>query len=347
VARKRPELDPRLAKRLLAWFDRRGRKLPWRTKGKRDPYRVWLTEIMLQQTAINAAIPYLRVFLKKWPNVAALARAKPESVLKAWAGLGYYARARNLHRAARIVARDLGGRFPETAAGLRALPGIGPYTASAIAAIAFGQREAAIDGNVLRVLARVLASHSPAPHFRQQAEAALKPIVPKQRAGDFAEALMDLGATVCRPKNPACPICPWQRSCCAFAQGRTTDYPMRPAKKAKPRKRTTVYWIEKDGAVLVRRRPDKGLLGGMLELPSSPWRDGNARRPFAADWKRIPGTVRHAFSHFELDLRIEAASVPTTPRMKGAFWMQKRRLLGAGFPSVMVKAIRKALAASP
>jgi len=334
-----------MARSLLAWFDRSGRKLPWRTRGRRDPYRVWLVEVMLQQTAVPAAVPYLRKFVKKWPDVQALARANLKSVLTEWAGLGYYARARNLHKTARIVAKDMGGRFPETAGELRALPGIGSYTAAAIAAIAFGKREAALDGNVLRVMARVLGTRSPLARLKAEAGKALVGIVPRKRPGDFAEALMDLGATVCRPRDPECPACPWRRHCRAFALQRVLDFPARPAKKPKPRKRATVYWIEKEGAVLVRRRPERGLLGGMLELPSSPWGNGRPRPPYPANWKKIPGTIEHAFSHFDLELRILKAEVSRAPQGADGFWMKKKRLLGAGFPSVMKKAIRKALAA--
>lgn len=343
MARKRRPLSPGAALKLLAWFGRRGRKLPWRTQGRRDPYRVWLAEIMLQQTTVPAVIPYLRRFLKKWPDVHALSRARPESVLKAWAGLGYYARARNLHKTARIVATDFNGRFPDTAAELETLPGIGPYTAGAIAAIAFGRREAAIDGNVLRVMARVLGTSSSMARLKAEAEAALLKILPRERTGDFAEALMDLGATVCTPKAPACPACPWRGDCRAYALGKPEVFPVRAAKKPRPRKRATIFWIERAGSVLVRRRPSKGLLGGMLELPSTPWGDGKGRPPFGAEWKRRAGTVRHTFTHFELELEIQSAKVARAPRIAGGYWMKKSRLLAAGFPTVMKKVIRKAL----
>ena len=343
MARKGLPLQPRLAASLLAWFDRRGRKLPWRTRGRRDPYRVWLAEIMLQQTTVAAVVPYFRRFLKKWPHVQALASAKSASVLKEWAGLGYYARARNLHKTARMVARNFGGRFPETREGLQALPGIGPYTAAAIAAIAFGKREAAIDANALRVMARLLGCRSRGTRLRREAEKSLAGMLPDKRLGDFAEALMDLVATVCAPRAPRCPACPWRAACRAYALGRTRDFPVRRLKKPRPRRRATMYWIEKSGSVLVRRRPEHGLLGGMLELPSSRWGNGRARPPFPARWKRLPGKLRHTFSHFELEFAILAAKTSGTPPVAGGYWMKKKRLLSAGFPSVMKKAIRKAL----
>lgn len=333
-----------LSRKLLRWFGRHRRTLPWRTKGKRDPYKVWLSEVMLQQTTVVAVIPYLERFLARWPDVHSLAAANLDDVLKEWAGLGYYARARNLHKTATIIVGDKSGRFPGSAAGLARLPGIGPYTARAIAAIAFGERTLPLDGNAIRVLARVFGIRRPLPRARREIEKRSAGLVPEGRPGDFAEALMDLGATVCTPKRPKCPVCPLKADCAAAATGRPEDFPARAARRERPKRQATVFWVEQQGRVLVRRRPPSGLLGGMLELPSTDWKTGKGRPPLKANWRRLPGTVHHTFTHFDLELAVRKARLEGAPRGAEGFWLPKQTLLGEAFPTVMKKVIRKALA---
>lgn len=333
----------RLAQSLLTWFALHGRPLPWRTQGRRDPYKVWLSEIMLQQTTVASATPYFHRFLKKWPDIHALARARRDSVLRAWAGLGYYARARNLHLTAQIISRKKNGVFPVTRVDLQALPGIGPYTASAIAAIAFKKCEVAIDGNVLRVMSRFLADSSSGKQLSKGVQNFLETIIPRQQPGDFCEALMDLGATVCRPKNPNCQICPWNGQCKAFLSKQIDFFPFRNKKKIRPLRRMTVYWIEKDDLVLVRRRQDKGLFGGMLELPCQMVTSAKIRHPISVQWERVPGAIAHTLSHCDLELRLLRAYVHSIPQNINGFWLKKSHLLDHAFPSAMKKIIKKAL----
>ncbi|MBC6440939.1 MAG: A/G-specific adenine glycosylase [Rhodospirillales bacterium] len=309
--------DDDLTGSLLDWYDRHRRDLPWRARpGEQpDPYRVWLSEIMLQQTTVQAVISYFLRFLERWPTVTALAAAERDAVMAAWAGLGYYARARRLHDCARIVAGELGGRFPDTEKGLRDLPGIGAYTAGAIAAIAFDRQAAAVDGNVERVIARLDAITEPLPAAGKRIRSRAEALVPVDRPGDFAQALMDLGATVCTPRNPACGICPWGDSCEGHRSGSAGDLPVPAPKKARPHRHGLVFWLERpDGAVLLRTRPDEGLLGGMLEVPSTPWRnmawsldEALTHAPAARHWVLLPDVVRHGFTHFTLDLQVAAA----------------------------------------
>ena len=262
---------------LLAWYDRHARKLPWRVGPKErargvqpDPYRVWLSEIMLQQTTVAAVKPYFDAFIARWPDVAALATAPREEVMKTWAGLGYYARARNLHACAEAVMRDHGGRFPETAAGLKALPGIGEYTAAAVAAIAFDEPVAVVDGNIERVIARLFAIDTPLPAAKKEIRARQQEMTPQARAGDYAQAMMDLGAAICTPKRPACALCPLVEACVAHARGEEETYPVKAEKAVRPTRHGLAFVaIRADGAVLLRRRPDKGLLGGMAEVPEA------------------------------------------------------------------------------
>lgn len=336
-----------LPARLLAWYDRHRRALPWRARPGEtpDPYRVWLSEIMLQQTTVATVGPYFARFLARWPDVAALARAPLDDVLHAWQGLGYYARARNLHACARDVAAG-GGRFPDTEPGLRALPGIGAYTAAAIAAIAFGRQASAIDGNAERVIARLAAVKTPLPEAKPQLRALAATLTPIARPGDYAQALMDLGATVCTPRKPKCPLCPWRAACRARALGIAESLPRRRAKPAKPRRYGVVFWVRgAGGGVLLRRRPEKGLLGGMMEVPStawrvSPWRDAEAARaaPFRARWRPVAGVVMHSFTHFDLALRILMASVPGRPGRHG-IWVAPGRFKDYALPTVMKKVI--------
>jgi A/G-specific adenine glycosylase len=349
-------LKPRpLARRLLAWWDASRRDLPWRAAPGEtpDPYRVWLSEVLLQQTTAAAAAPYYARFLERWPRVEALAAASLDEVIEAFAGLGYYARARNLHACAQEIARR-GGRFPESAAALRALPGVGAYTAAAVAAIAFGEPAAAVDGNVARVMARLVALPTPLAKARAAIGATAAALVPADRPGDFAQALMDLGAMVCRPRNPDCPACPLAADCAAALAGEPESYPRRAAAKARPVRFGAAYFaVRRDGAFLARRRPAKGLLGATLELPGPPWRtaeDGGAGAapPFAARWRRLPGEVEQVFTHFTLRLTVFVAEVDAAPDEAGAlFWIAGRDAERAGFSSVMLKAVAHARANVP
>ncbi|HKR19520.1 MAG TPA: A/G-specific adenine glycosylase [Stellaceae bacterium] len=340
----RPAAD--LSVSLLAWYDRHRRVLPWRAlpSDAVDPYRVWLSEIMLQQTTVAAVGPYYERFLARWPTIEMLACAELDDVLHAWQGLGYYARARNLHACARaVVAR---GGFPDSEAGLRTLPGVGAYTAAAIAAIAFGRRAAAVDGNAERVLARLYAVRTPLPAAKPRLHDDALALVPAGRPGDFAQALMDLGATVCTPKQPRCGVCPWQTCCRAAAQGIAEKLPRRAAKPTKPRRHGVAFWaVNEAGAVLLRRRPPKGLLGGMMEVPSTewritPWDDREATKaaPLKARWRRLPGTVAHGFTHFDLELVILTATAKGTAVDDG-IWVTPARFKDHALPSVMKKVI--------
>ncbi len=342
-----------LAASLLAWYDRHRRRMPWRAlPGERaDPYKVWLSEIMLQQTTVAAVGPYFARFLARFPSVRALAAATLDEVLALWQGLGYYARARNMHRAARIVAHEHGGRFPDTAEALRKLPGIGDYTGAAIAAIAFGRPEAAVDGNVERVMARLHAVETPLPAAKPALRECARRLVPAVRSGDFAQALMDLGATVCTPRSPRCLVCPWSGGCEARARGIAETLPRKLAKPARPvRHGVAFFLVDRDGAILLRRRPEKGLLGGMMEVPSTGWaeeapsaRDAAAAAPAPASWRVLPGTVRHGFTHFELRLTVWAARVERRPRAKGV-WCPGERLSEQALPTAMKKILSHALA---
>ena len=329
---------------LLAWYDRAARRLPWRAPpgaGRAEPSRVWLSEIMLQQTTVATVGPYFARFIGRWPTVEALAAAPREDVLAAWAGLGYYARARNLHACAQAVAAR--GGFPDTEAGLRALPGVGAYTAAAVAAIAFDRPAVVVDGNVERVMARLFAVETPLPAAKRELAALAAGLTPQARPGDYAQAVMDLGATVCTPRNPACDRCPWAGRCRARARGIAADLPRRAPRAVKPLRRGLAYLaLRGDGAVLLERRPDRGLLGGMLGLPGGPWGESAvAAPPFAADW-RPAGGVAHVFTHFRLELAVATARVPRGFAAPiGAFHPAAAALAAA--PTVMRKAIRLGL----
>jgi A/G-specific adenine glycosylase len=296
---------------LLSWYDTHGRTLPWRVRGGRgDAYRVWLSEIMLQQTTVAAVTAYFQRFTERWPDVAALAAAPRDELLSAWAGLGYYSRARNLHAAAQILAAE---GFPESEAGLRALPGVGPYTAAAIAAIAFEQPANVVDGNVERVMARLHALETPLPAAKPALAKLAGALVTDERPGDWAQALMDLGATLCTPRAPKCGACPWTKACAAWARGAPETYPRKTAKAARPKRYGAVFVLRRGDAVWQVRRPDKGLLGGMAGLPTTDWRAGAwdeasalQYAPVAALWDRL-GQVRHVFTHFALTLDVYAA----------------------------------------
>ena len=344
--------DSALPRRLLAWYDRHARRLPWRAlPGERaDPYRVWLSEIMLQQTTVVAVAPYFREFLKRWPSVHDLAAADLDAVLHAWQGLGYYARARNLQKCARVVSVDLGGRFPDSEEGLRALPGIGPYTAAAIAAIAFGRRATAMDGNVERVIARQFAVTAPLPKSKAKLRALAETLTPEQRPGDYAQALMDLGATICLPRKPKCQLCPWADACKARAQGIAESLPRKLPKPERPRKYAVMFWLSRpDGSVLLRRRAERGLLGGLMELPSTEWRaepwtvrEAVAAAPARARWRALDGIVRHGFTHFDIEMQVLAGQA--NGRRPSGVWSQVDRLSDHALPTMMKKVVKHALA---
>jgi len=348
-----PQKSAALSRRLLKWYDAHARQLPWRAppgSGKgADPYRVWLSEIMLQQTVVAAVIPYFEAFTRRWPTVEELAAARSEDVMAAWAGLGYYTRARNLLKCARVMAEEMGGRFPRTEAELQKLPGIGPYTAAAIAAIAFDMPATVIDGNVDRVMVRMFGVKKPIRDAKAEIRTFAEALTPKRRAGDYAQAVMDLGATVCTPKSPSCLICPWAEDCVARAQGIAADLPVRPARKAKPTRRGAAFWITRgDGAVLLRRRAEKGLLGGMLEVPSSEWRAEDfdvaahlKEAPVKAKFSPTPGLVTHTFTHFHLELSVFTARIDG--RKAGgsdALWTAPNELEDVGLPTVMKKVVQ-------
>lgn len=342
-----------LPARLLAWYDRSRRTLPWRVAADvtPDPYHVWLSEVMLQQTTVAAVIPYFQAFLQRWPTVQALAAAPLDDVLHAWAGLGYYARARNLHKCAQTVTAWRGGRFPDDEEALRKLPGIGDYTAAAIVAIAFGKRAVVMDGNVERVVARLFDVRQPLPAVKPDLKRLAGSLTPEQRAGDYAQAMMDLGATVCTPRNPACGICPWMSACAARKAGSAELLPAKLEKAERPTRCGVAFWaVRKDGAVLLRRRPEVGLLGGMMEIPSTPWRsepwsaaDAAVEAPLAAEWRLLPGLVRHTFTHFHLELTVAAGRASAAALAPG-LWVPLDRLSEHALPTVMRKVVKHALA---
>lgn len=341
--------------RLLAWYDRHRRTLPWRAKaGERaDPYRVWLSEIMLQQTTVRAVGPYFEKFLARWPDVTALGRASLDDVLRMWAGLGYYSRARNLHACAVAVLGDHGGAFPDTEDGLRALPGIGPYTAAAIAAIAFDRRTMPVDGNIERVVTRLYAIEEALPQAKPLIQRMAATLLGPTRAGDSAQALMDLGATICTPKKPACALCPLNDDCAGRIRGDQETFPRKAPKKTGTLRRGAAFVVTRGGELLVRSRPEKGLLGGMTEVPGSQWLAGQEEAAALAQapelrgvtrWLRKVGTVSHVFTHFPLELVVYTASVPARTRApEGMRWVPVATLDGEAFPNVMRKVVAHGL----
>ncbi len=336
---------------LLAHYQKNARELPWRARpgtALPDPYHVWLSEIMLQQTTVAAVIPYFDRFTARWSDFAALAAADEADVMAAWAGLGYYARARNLVACAKAVASNHQGRLPEAEAELLKLPGIGGYTAAAIAAIAFGQRAVVVDANVERVVARLFAIDTPLPAGKAQIRVATDAITPDLDAGDFAQAMMDLGAGICSVRNPSCMICPLLRHCAAGQAGTADAYPVKSAKKAKPHRTGTAYWIERDAKVWLVKRGGSGMLGGMRALPDDGWSaksDGNGAAPFQADWRILPQTVAHVFTHFSLTLKVAVtASAPDAAALgQGEYWPVKS-LDKAGLPTLFSKAAKAVMA---
>ena len=344
--------------RLLTWYDRHQRVLPWRARpGEQpDPYRVWLAEIMLQQTTVVTVGPYYARFLARWPTVEALAAAPLDDVLGGWAGLGYYARARNLHRCAQAVVTKHGGRFPDTEEGLLALPGIGRYTAAAVAAIAFGRRAVVVDGNVERVMARLFSIASPLPRAKPEFYAAAERLTPDQRAGDYAQAVMDLGATICTPRSPKCLLCPWNDACAAHDAGDTERYPVKTPKAERPTRRGVAFVLMKDDAVWLRRRPEDGLLGGMLEAPSTPWRDkawtpasARAHVPANARWKALPGIVEHGFTHFAIEFTVWVAQAKSRQKVadKNGAWCRIADFGRLALPTMTRKVLDAVLAVQP
>ena len=324
------------AERLLGWYDRSARVLPWRIAPNSgavpDPYRIWLAEVMLQQTTVAAVAGYFVRFTERWPTVADLAAADDADVMAAWAGLGYYARARNLLACARAVVADHGGRFPDNEAGLRALPGIGDYTAASVAAIAFGRAAVVVDANIERVIARHRFIETPLPMAKREIRAALAPLVPVGRPGDFAQALMDLGATICTPHSPACAICPLIADCRACGRADVERLPVKPPKKTKPRRHGLAHWIEQSGRVWLVRRPDKGMLGGMRALPGSEWTDA---RPAELDAESGIASIDHGFTHFDLTLTLVRREAPDAAAE--GIWWPISDLDAAGLPTLYRK----------
>ncbi len=358
------EAGRRLSRLLLRWYDRQGRDLPWRQKGTAiaaDPYAVWLSEIMLQQTTVATVKERFRRFLSRWPRLSDLAAAPLEEVLAEWAGLGYYARARNLHACAKIVVAEYGGRFPSEETALRALPGIGDYTAAAIASIAFGERAIVVDGNVERVLARLVALPLPLPQARSAIYAIADSLTPEKRAGDYAQALMDLGATICSPRSPQCSLCPWQKDCRARQRQEATLFPRKMPKIARPERYGIAFLLrDRQGRIALRRRPMRGLLGGMMEVPGTPWRDSpwqpeealafslvanNQKKKKLDQWRWLEGNVRHVFTHFALELQVAVAQQPLTLNEKpeGIDWFFPKDLDILGLPTLMRKVVEKAM----
>ncbi len=336
---------------LLDWYDRERRSLPWRAEpGQRaDPYRVWLSEIMLQQTTVATVKAYFVKFLKLWPTVEALAQAPQEQVLKEWAGLGYYARARNLHKCARVVTGELGGQFPQSEDGLRALPGIGDYTAAAIAAIAFGVPAVVVDGNIERVVSRLFRINDMLPQAKKPIKAAAATITPTERSGrpgDFAQAMMDLGAGVCTPRKPKCSQCPLAAHCKAATFGDMERYPVRKPKTVKPTRRAISFWLTHNSHILLERRADKGLLGGMPGLFSTPWVERTEfpgagewadAAPHQGEWRLGETIAKHTFTHFHLETRLAVAAVPARLNVENGFWVPLADLADVGLPTVFKK----------
>ena len=332
---------------LLDWYDRHARQMPWRVgpaaraQGVRpDPYRVWMSEIMLQQTTVAAVKSYFEAFTTRWPTVSDLAKAEDADVMAAWAGLGYYARARNLLKCARVVHADHGGVFPDTYDGLIALPGIGPYTAAAIASIAFDLPETVLDGNVERVMARLYDDHTPLPAAKPVFMEYAVALTPQERPGCYAQAVMDLGATICTPRNPACGLCPWRKSCAAWAAGTAKELPKKAPKKRKPTRFGIAYLARRvDGAWLLEQRPDSGLLGGMLGWPGSDWNDAPEENPpIRAEWRTLPAEARHTFTHFHLHLTVKTALVPMDRAPERGMFVEADAFDPDNLPTVMRKA---------
>ncbi|WP_298352431.1 A/G-specific adenine glycosylase [Rhodoblastus sp.] len=345
MSKSKTEIDAKL----LGWYDRHRRDLPWRARPgeKPDPYAVWLSEVMLQQTTVAAVRAYFDKFIKLWPGVNNLAQAPAEAVMQAWAGLGYYSRARNLYACARKVAAEHGGIFPSDEAGLRRLPGVGPYTAAAIAAIAFDRPAIVVDGNVERVMARLRALETPFPEAKKAIPGLVAEIAPRKRPGDFAQAMMDLGATVCTPRRPACVLCPLSGDCAARKRDAAENFPRRAARKPRPLRRGAVFYLRRaDGAVLTRTRPPRGLLGGMEEFFGTDWGETLAEQPsepLCGVDLAFAGEIDHVFTHFALKLAVFVGVAPRgTQAPRGGRWRGPEEMAAAALPSVMRKAEARA-----
>ncbi len=332
--------------RMLEWYDIHARELPWRvapelTKlGKRsDPYSVWLSEIMLQQTTVAAVEDYFCKFMSLWPEVESLALAKDAGVMAAWAGLGYYARARNMLKCARIIVNEHGGRFPADRAELQKLPGVGPYTSAAIAAIAFDQPETVVDGNVERVMSRYFAVQKPVKLCKPELMAFAERLTPAKRAGDYAQAVMDLGAMICTPRNPECTRCPIEEGCVALDEGMTAELPLKVATPTKPIRKGVAYVaVKPDGSLLLEQRPENGLLGGMLGWPGGAWSDtGESSPPLQANWTTVPAEVRHTFTHFHLRLKVCYALIEADCVAEEGHFVPITEFSPDGLPTVMKK----------
>lgn len=335
---------------MLAWYDTERRDLPWRSAPGEtaDPYAVWMSEIMLQQTTVATVKGYFERFMWRWPGVRDLANAELDEVLVQWQGLGYYARARNLHKCAGVVTEEYGGDFPASLDQLLTLPGIGPYTASAIGAIAFDLPTVPVDGNIERVVVRLFNIEKPLPSAKPDIQANASTLASATRPGDFAQAMMDLGATVCTPKSPKCMLCPVLDFCEGRKAGAPDNLPIKAPKKKRPERRAVVFWLEnKAGDILLRRRPENGLLGGMMEFPSTDWREGDwpeaAERedaaPVSVKWSRLPGEAEHVFTHFKLRLQV---FVGQTDRIENVFgkWVARNDFAGQALPTAMKKVVR-------
>jgi len=336
---------------LLAWYDVHARKLPWRINPGSteipDPYHIWLSEIMLQQTTVVTVIPYYEEFLRKWPTLEDLAQADLDQVLSQWAGLGYYARARNLHKCAQYITDELQGVFPNNEKSLQQLPGVGPYTAAAIAAIAFGAQATVMDGNIERVMARMFNVTTPLPDAKPELKQLAERLTPARRAGDYAQAVMDLGADICGPRVLKCAgRCPWEENCAANALGSAAQLPARKAKKAKPTRRGYAFWAEYNGHLWLCRRPENGLLGGMMEVPSSDWLESPdwgavpmPQIPIIANWKETPGMVRYSFTHFHLEIKVIRLELLEMIDLQEGDWFPFSQIDDLALPTVMLKII--------
>ncbi len=369
VAKHRPEQRSAQAARaasgtsivapLLSWYDRERRHLPWRYDPgtTADPYRVWLSEIMLQQTTVKAVVPFFERFIARWPNVVALAAAEEQDVLAAWSGLGYYSRARNLHACARVVAARPGAEFPRSETELITLPGVGPYTAAAVSAIAFGERASPVDGNIERITARLFAITTLLPAAKPELRRRSATLTPDARPGDFAQALMDLGARICTPKRPSCLMCPLNQACEARALGIADALPARIAKPERPVRRGVAFLVlSEDGRVLLRQRAPRGLLASMMEVPSTDWVDARPTRrkaleasPVTANWYPVAGIVEHTFTHFKLEIEVLRAVVPADASLtlwaepERCRWVARGKLKAEALPSIMRKIIAHGL----
>ena len=339
-----------IAPALLGWYDQHRRSLPWRAEMGEiaDPYHVWMSEIMLQQTTVATVKSYFEKFLRLWPTVMDLAASPQEDILREWAGLGYYARARNLHKCAGVIANEHSGIFPDSYDQLITLPGIGDYTAAAIASIAFGKSKAVVDGNVERVVSRLYRITEELPKAKAPIKAKTVKLTPKERAGDYAQAMMDLGSSICTPKNPKCAQCPLNSYCKAYKQGDAQTYPRKAPKKARPVRRSIAFYLICDDHIYLERRPEKGLLGGMLGLPHGPWveratiptlDEAETSAPIKATWSKLNGMASHTFTHFHLEIEVYLGELKTKPNSLKGEWHAIKTINKAGLPTVFKKMV--------